>query len=259
MFTAFLTFFLTYFLTIFLTYFLTFCLTFFLSVEVWQGTLDADGRRWGPSGNTGLKWSWLRSGREHWTWLLAVEARGWREEEDEEDEEDEEEQAEEEEAEEDEEDEEEQAEEEAEEEQADIKSNNPHLTGGKRPKTPLSKAKMIAVWLNEATPKTKGCATEANALHLQKREENGAFATACSTSDSRTSVRGRSWVKLMAFEPSQRPRTLNRRILRAQVPIQQFLKLSWGRSPAYSNWPKQLAWPQGAIEIHTAPTIEPKG
>ena len=107
----------------------------------------------------------LRSGREHWTPMVAVEVwqgtldvaacgwgeRGWREEEDEEDEE---EQAEEE-AEEDEEDGEEQAEEEAEEEQADIKSNNPHLTGGKRPKTPLSKAKMIAVWLNEATPKPK--------------------------------------------------------------------------------------------------------
>ena len=106
---------------------------------------------WGLAGNTGRRWSPLRSGREHWTWLLVVEARGWREEEDEEDEE---EQAEEE-AEEDEEDGEEQAEEEAEEEQADIKSNNPHLTGGKRPKTPLIKAKMIAVWLNEATPKPK--------------------------------------------------------------------------------------------------------
>ena len=34
-------------------------------VEVRQGTLGVDGRGWGPAGNTGRGWSWLRSGREH--------------------------------------------------------------------------------------------------------------------------------------------------------------------------------------------------
>ena len=32
-------------------------------------------RSWGPAGNTGRGWSWLRSGREHWAWMLAVEVR----------------------------------------------------------------------------------------------------------------------------------------------------------------------------------------
>ena len=34
-------------------------------VEVRQGTLGGDGCGWGPAGNTGRGWSWLRSGREH--------------------------------------------------------------------------------------------------------------------------------------------------------------------------------------------------
>ena len=56
-----------------------------VAVEVRQGTLGSDGRGWGPAGNTGLRWSrlrsgrehwaWLRCGREHWKWLLAVEAK----------------------------------------------------------------------------------------------------------------------------------------------------------------------------------------
>ena len=33
-------------------------------VEVRQGTLGGDGRGWGPAGNTGRGWSWLMSGRE---------------------------------------------------------------------------------------------------------------------------------------------------------------------------------------------------
>ena len=47
---------------------------------------DILSRGWGPAGNTERRWSRLRSGREHWTWRLAVEdqqgtldmaARGW--------------------------------------------------------------------------------------------------------------------------------------------------------------------------------------
>ena len=44
-------------------------------VEVRQGTLGVDGRGWGPAGNTGRGWSWLRSGREHWAWMVVVEVR----------------------------------------------------------------------------------------------------------------------------------------------------------------------------------------
>ena len=44
-------------------------------VEVRQGTLGGDGRGWGPAGNTGRGWSWLRSGREHWAWMVVVEVR----------------------------------------------------------------------------------------------------------------------------------------------------------------------------------------
>ena len=44
-------------------------------VEVRQGTLSVDGRGRGPAGNTGHGWSWLRSGREHWAWMVAVEVR----------------------------------------------------------------------------------------------------------------------------------------------------------------------------------------
>ena len=28
-----------------------------------------------PAGNTGRGWSWLRSGREHWAWVVVVEVR----------------------------------------------------------------------------------------------------------------------------------------------------------------------------------------
>ena len=97
-------------------------------VEVRQGTLGGDGQ-------------WLRSGREHWAWILAVEVRqGAGGEEREErserrgDEEKEDEKREEKEEDEDEEDEEEdeEEEEEDEEEATDIKSNNPHLAGGEK-------------------------------------------------------------------------------------------------------------------------------
>ena len=66
---------LTFCLTFFLTYLLTFFvwhifwhsfLTFYLAVEARQGTLSADGRGWGPAGNTGHSRSQLRPGREHW-------------------------------------------------------------------------------------------------------------------------------------------------------------------------------------------------
>ena len=125
--TYFLTFFLTYLLTFFLSFFLTFCLTplltlfmtfflaylltFFLAVEVRQGTLSADGRGWGPAGNTRRRWSrslQCMSGREHWTWRLAVE--GWQHD-DEEGRKDEKGGG-------------------RRKEATDIKSNNPHLTGG---------------------------------------------------------------------------------------------------------------------------------
>ena len=84
-------------------------------VEVRQGTLGRDGRGWGPAGNTGRGWSWLRSGSEHCgsqltkrrrTRLEAAggrrrrkDAGGGRQEE---------------------------------EEATDIKSNNPHLAGGEQ-------------------------------------------------------------------------------------------------------------------------------
>ena len=70
-------------------------------VEVLQGTLGGDGRGWGPAGNTGRGWSWLRSDREHCASRVAVE----------------------------------QEEEErrgGEEQATDIKSNNPHLAGGEQ-------------------------------------------------------------------------------------------------------------------------------
>ena len=44
-------------------------------VEVRQRTLGVDGRGWGPAANTGRGWSWLRSGSEHWAWLVVVEVR----------------------------------------------------------------------------------------------------------------------------------------------------------------------------------------
>ena len=39
------------------------------------GTLGVDGRGWGPAGNTGRGWSWLRPGREHWAGMVVVEVR----------------------------------------------------------------------------------------------------------------------------------------------------------------------------------------
>ena len=105
-------------------------------VEVRQGTLGVDGRGWGPAGNTGRGWLWLRSGREHWAWMvvvevrqrpLCVEGRGWaggggEEEEEKEDEKEED----------------EEEEDEDEEEATDIKSNNPHLAGGEKHKIPIN-------------------------------------------------------------------------------------------------------------------------
>ena len=44
-------------------------------VEVRQGTLGGDGRGGGPAGNTGRGYSRLRSGREHWAWMVVVEVR----------------------------------------------------------------------------------------------------------------------------------------------------------------------------------------
>ena len=59
-----------------LTFFLTFFCTFFVPYhEVRQGTLGVDTRGWGPAGNTGRGWSWLRSGREHWAGMVVVEVR----------------------------------------------------------------------------------------------------------------------------------------------------------------------------------------
>ena len=107
-----------------------------VAVEVRQGTLGSDGRGWGPAGNTepdGCGWgpagntgrlSRLRSGREHWVQMVAVEVRqgtldvaarcgcaGGGEEEKRREEEEE------------------------EEEKTNIKSNNPHLTGGEKRET----------------------------------------------------------------------------------------------------------------------------
>ena len=39
--------------------------------EHWAGILAVEVRQ----GNTGRGWSWLRSGREHWARILAVEVR----------------------------------------------------------------------------------------------------------------------------------------------------------------------------------------
>ena len=94
--------------------------------SVRQGTLGGDGRGWGPAGNTGRGYSRLRSGREHWAVMVVVEVRqgtlgvdgrGWGPAGSRRrgDEERR------------------RGEEEEEEEQAtDIKSNNPHLAGGEK-------------------------------------------------------------------------------------------------------------------------------
>ena len=96
-------------------------------VEVRQGTLGVDGRGWGPAGNTGRGWSWLRSGSEHCGSRVAIEQEDEDDEDDKDDKDDKE----------DEEEEErrtrqEEAEEEEQEEATDIKSNNPHLAGGEK-------------------------------------------------------------------------------------------------------------------------------
>ena len=38
-------------------------------------SFGVDTRGWGPAGNTGRGWSWLRSGREHWAGMVVVEVR----------------------------------------------------------------------------------------------------------------------------------------------------------------------------------------
>ena len=64
-----------------------------VAVEVGQGTLSTDGRCGGQAGNTERRWSWFRADS------TTTKERGQEEEE---------------------------------QEQADIKSNNPHLTGGEK-------------------------------------------------------------------------------------------------------------------------------
>ena len=44
-------------------------------VEVRQRKLGVAGRGWGPAANTGRGWSWLRSGSERWAWMVVVEVR----------------------------------------------------------------------------------------------------------------------------------------------------------------------------------------
>ena len=46
-----------------------------VAVEVRQGTLGVDSRGWGPAGNTWRGFSRLRSGREHLAWMVVVEVR----------------------------------------------------------------------------------------------------------------------------------------------------------------------------------------
>ena len=94
-----------------------------------RNLLSANDRGWGPAGNTERRESRLRSGREHWaqtiavagwhwTWRLPADTGHWtarrrrrrRTTKKDEEEEEEEEEA----------------------EQANIKSNNPHLTGGEK-------------------------------------------------------------------------------------------------------------------------------
>ena len=89
-----------------------------LAVEVRQGTLGGDGRGSGPAGHTGRGWSWLKSGREQEERRRGEETRRGEEKRGEEDEKEDEK--------------EEDEEEEDEEEATDIKSNNPHLAGGEK-------------------------------------------------------------------------------------------------------------------------------
>ena len=46
-----------------------------VAVEVRQGTLGTAGRSWGPAGNTGRRGSRLRPGKEHWAQQVPVEVR----------------------------------------------------------------------------------------------------------------------------------------------------------------------------------------
>ena len=87
-------------------------------VEVRQGTLGVDGRGWSWLRSGRKHWAWMiavevrQDGREHWAWMIAVvvvEARQRRRGEDEEEEEER---------------------EDEEDEATNIKSNNPHLAGG---------------------------------------------------------------------------------------------------------------------------------
>ena len=96
-----------------------------LTVEVRQGTLGVDTRGWGPAGNTGRGWSWLRSGREHLAWILAVEVRQGREERGEE----------------------RRGEERRGEEATNLKSNNPHLAGGEKRNYFLRLIPIMAIYL----------------------------------------------------------------------------------------------------------------
>ena len=81
-----------------------------IAVEVRQGTLSADGRGGGPAGNTERRWSWFRADSTTTTkegcpgWRFRADSTTTKEEE--------------------------KKDEEEQEEQANIKSNNPHLTGG---------------------------------------------------------------------------------------------------------------------------------
>ena len=98
-----------------------------LAVEVRQGTLGGDGRGSGPAGHTGRGWSWLKSGRKQEERRRGEERR--REARRRRRRREKEDEKDEKEEDEEEEDEEEE-EEEDEEEATDIKSNNPHLAGG---------------------------------------------------------------------------------------------------------------------------------
>ena len=107
-------------------------------VEVRQGTLGMDTRRWGPAGNTGRGWSWLRSGSDGRGWGPAENTvdRGSQLDEDDEDDEDNEDDEDGEDDKDDKEDEEDEEERRRrrtrQEEATDIKSNNPHLAGGEQ-------------------------------------------------------------------------------------------------------------------------------
>ena len=78
-----------------------------VAVEVRQGTQSADGRGSGPAGNTERRWSRLPADTGHGGWRLRADSTTTEETKEEE-------------------------EDTEAEEKADIKSNNPHLTGGEK-------------------------------------------------------------------------------------------------------------------------------